>query len=116
VLDVSGLATLDGTVDFSALSGFTPAAGDDFTFLLFGSLSGKFATIDFSNWTCPTGDGCDVVYGANSVTFDIDGPNPSEGSGGGVTSTPEPGSFALLGTALLALAGAACRQERRRAI
>lgn len=36
VLDVSELAPLDGTVDFFAVSGFTPTTGDDFTFLSFG--------------------------------------------------------------------------------
>lgn len=97
VLDVSDLATLDGTVDFVAENGFTPVAGDDFTFLFFGSLSGEFAGLpEFTNWMCPTGDTCDLVYGANSVSLDILG---SSGSGG--ATTPEPSTFALLGMAAL---------------
>jgi hypothetical protein len=95
--DVSGLAALDGTVDFVAQNAFTPVAGDDFTFLFFGSLSGDFAHIDLTGWTCPTGDSCDVVYGADSASLDILGPN------GGSTPTPEPSTLLLLGVALLVL-------------
>ncbi|HUJ30168.1 MAG TPA: hypothetical protein VLY23_02730 [Candidatus Acidoferrum sp.] len=102
VLDVSGLAVLDGTVDFDAIAGFTPEAGDDFTFLLFGSLSGEFAHIDFDGWACPTNDTCDVVYGANSVSLDIMGPNGGNGGGGG-TTTPEPGGLWLLFAGLMAM-------------
>ena len=69
VLDVSGLVTLDGTLDLFAFPGFTPEAGDDFTFLLFGSLSGQFANVVFEGWACPVGDACDVVYGAHGITF-----------------------------------------------
>jgi hypothetical protein len=35
-LDVSGLASLGGTVDFTVFDGFTPVAGDDFTFFSSG--------------------------------------------------------------------------------
>jgi hypothetical protein len=98
-LNVSGLAALDGTVDLAAQNGFTPVAGDDFTFLFFGSLSGDFAHIALTGWTCPTGDTCDVVYGANSASLDI-----LAGIGGsGSTSTPEPSTVLLLGAALTAL-------------
>ncbi|HWH57272.1 MAG TPA: PEP-CTERM sorting domain-containing protein [Terriglobales bacterium] len=96
VLDVSGLASLDGTVDFTTVGGFTPLAGDDFTFLLFGSLSGNFTNIDFTNWTCPTGDSCTEVLGANSLSLDITGPQTAP--------TPEPSSLLLLGTGILVIA------------
>jgi hypothetical protein len=99
MLDVNGLAALDGTVDFVAQSGFTPIAGDDFTFLFYGSLSGDFAHVDLTGWSCPTGDVCDLVYGADSVSLDI----LAAGNGGGTTPTPEPSSFVLLGAALLAM-------------
>lgn len=103
VLDVTGLAALDGTVDFEALNGFTPVAGDDFTFLLFGSLSGDFTTIDFTNWTCPTGDSCTEVLGANNLSLDITGPQ--------TTPTPEPASLLLLGTGIL-LIGRCSRRKK----
>ena len=96
VLDVTGLASLDGTVDFTTVGGFTPVAGDDFTFLLFGSLSGNFTNIDFTNWTCPTGDSCTEVLGANSLSLDITGPHTAP--------TPEPSSLLLLGTGILVIA------------
>ena len=56
LLDVTGLATVDGTVDFFAYPGFTPIAGEDLTFLQADSLAGEFASIDFEGWNCPTGD------------------------------------------------------------
>jgi hypothetical protein len=88
VLAVNGNATLDGTVDFTTLGGFTPVAGDDFTFLTWtGSESGNFATVDFTNWVCPTGDTCTDVLASNSLSLDITGP---------VTTTPEPSVFLLL--------------------
>jgi hypothetical protein len=106
VLDLSGLATLDGTVEFFAVNGFKPVGGDDFTFLDFGSISGSFAGFDPIGWNCPTGDTCDLVYGADSVSLDILGP-----SGNGGTSTPEPSSLLLLSAALLALL--ACSRAKR---
>ncbi len=98
VLDVSGLVTLDGTLDFFAFPGFTPEVGGDFTFLLFGSLSGQFANVLFEGWACPVGDTCDVVYGAHGITLDIDalGTGGGGGGNGGGTSVPEPGTGELL--------------------
>jgi len=93
VLAVSGSVTLDGTVDFTAIGGFTPGTGDDFTFLTFGSSSGNFATMDFTGWSCPAGDTCTDVFGPNSLTLEI---APSSGP----PPVPEPSSMILLGTAM----------------
>jgi hypothetical protein len=101
VLDVSGLASLDGTIDFDAINGFMPSAGDDFTFLLFDSLSGNFSSLDVTNWLCPTVDTCSIVTGAHSMSLDITGPS---GGGGGGTTTPEPASLILLGTGFIWIA------------
>jgi len=103
VLDVSGLATLDGTVEIDVAPGFTPEAGDDFTFLLFGSLSGDFAHFDFDD--CPTDDTCSEVVGANSLSLDILGPTSGGGGSGGSVPTPEPSTTALLAFGLLFLSG-----------
>jgi hypothetical protein len=43
-LVVSGLATLGGTLNVTVVGGFTPAAGNTFQILPFGSSSGDFAT------------------------------------------------------------------------
>jgi hypothetical protein len=116
VLDLSGLASLDGAVQFDFLNGFTPVVGDVFTFLNAGSLSGDFAAMSFTenffNWNCPTADTCKLVYSPNSVSLDIlaastggSGGSGGSGSGGGsgTTNAPEPSSLLLLGVALLAL-------------
>ena len=90
LLDVLGSASLDGTVDLDFV-GFTPANGETFTFLMAGDLSGVFANVDFSGFTCGT---CTLNYvpGTNgSVTLDING---------GTTATPEPSAVILFGTAL----------------
>ncbi|HUJ30169.1 MAG TPA: PEP-CTERM sorting domain-containing protein [Candidatus Acidoferrum sp.] len=120
VLDVSGLVTLDGIVDFSAYPGFDPQVGEDFVFLLGESISGEFASIDVEGWSCPIEDTCFVVYGDNSVSLDIEANTSGEGGsiesrevrgGGGGTATPEPSTFALLGMGALVFAFA--RYKRR---
>jgi len=94
VLNVSGLSTLDGTLDLTAVNGFIPAAGDSFTFLLFGALSGDFSQIDFTNWSCPAGDTCTEIVGPHSLRLDVSA---------ATSSTPEPSSILLLATGILAL-------------
>jgi PEP-CTERM motif len=101
-LDVAGLATLSGSLDFDSQAGFMPATGDDFTFLEFGSLSGSFSSIVFNFWQCPTGDTCTIVTGAHSMSLDI--ASATTGGGGGTTSTPEPSTLALLAAGFFALA------------
>jgi len=115
VLDVSGLAMLDGTLDLAS-DGFTPEAGQDydFTFLLFGSLSGDFANIDLTGWSCPVDDTCSEVIGANSLSYDVTVNGSSGGSGGGSTA-PEPSSLLMLAMGILAL-GVCCRWKRAAAI
>ena len=92
VLTVNGNLTLGGTLDFTDVNGFTPVAGNDFSFLTWtGTALGNFTNIDFTNFSCPAGDTCTDVFGPNSLTLEI---TPS-----GVT-TPEPSAVILFGTAL----------------
>ena len=94
VLDVTGMASLGGTLDIDFLNGFTPAPGEMFPFLTYGSLNpsdDNFSSVDFGN--CPN---CAMsVFGPNGAAFEPAGP-------GG--SVPEPSALILLGTALLGIA------------
>jgi hypothetical protein len=82
--------------------------------------NGEDFSIDSFNGTPPTsclnGDDADNAGTPGTWTISTTG---SGGAGGGGTVVPEPSGLQLLGAGmvgLLALAGAACRQERRRAI
>jgi hypothetical protein len=96
-LDVSGMANLSGVVDFTSLDGVGPAIGDEFTFLTFGALAGDFSNIVFTNFSCPVGAICEDVVGANSMTLEI--------MAAPTTTAPEPSSFVLLASGLLACCG-----------
>jgi hypothetical protein len=96
LLDVLGNASLDGNVTFDF--GFTPTAGETFTFLTAGDLvsPGVFSSDTFSGFGCAT---CtlDYNYGSDgSVVLDINGTT---------STTPEPSVFLLLamGIALMTI-------------
>jgi hypothetical protein len=66
-LNVSGTATLDGTVNITLLNGFVPTPGDDFQVLTFGTVTG-----DFTNYNgLDLGGGLSLapVYDSNSLTL-----------------------------------------------
>src|SRR5262249_53152660 len=59
----TGVATLDGTLNVTLTSGFTPVAGNNFPILTFASRSGDFATkTGLSPYFTP-------VYSANALTL-----------------------------------------------
>ena len=60
-LDVSGAASLNGTLNVTTLPGFTPSEGQSFQFLKYPSRSGQFATV---NGTINTFLRYDVQYNA----------------------------------------------------
>jgi fibronectin-binding autotransporter adhesin len=67
-LVVTGLATLDGTLNIELANGYLPNVGDSFDVLLFGSVSGDFATengLDLSS-----GLQFDPEYRASGLQFD----------------------------------------------
>ncbi len=105
VLSITGSASLDGTVEFMAVNGFTPSVGESFTFLLASlGVSGTFADQPpmLTNFLCPAGATCTDVYGPTSVTFEI---NKS------TTVTPEPGTLLLIGSGLLGVGALAKRRK-----
>jgi hypothetical protein len=65
-LNVTGLATLDGTLTVHLIKGFVPNSGDSFTIMTFGSGTGTFATLngDGPAFT-PSYDPGDVTLVAN---------------------------------------------------
>jgi hypothetical protein len=102
VFNISRSAQLDGTVNFMFLNGFTPTIGDIFTFLTFGSVSGDFSNIVFTNFTCPVGAVCEDVFGAGTLSLEIL-PDPPPGQS--PVQTAEPASSLLLASGLLACCG-----------
>jgi hypothetical protein len=64
VLSVSGAATLDGTLDGNAESGYQPSSGTSFTVLDFHSSSGQFATVNPQGWSAQySSSSVDLVAG-----------------------------------------------------
>jgi len=109
VLDVDGAVSLDGTVDFTAVAGFDPTIGNDFTFLLFNSDTGAadFSNIVFTNWTCPVNATCTDVFSADSLSLKIAaatvGPPPPP-------PMSEPGALPMLAIGLIGLC-AFCKRK-----
>ena len=71
LLDVSGLADLNGRLDPVLLNGFLPSVGDSFTFLTAGDLTGAFSVIQHPIFN----DGSEewnLIYGPNSVTLTVE--------------------------------------------
>jgi hypothetical protein len=65
-LNVTGQATLDGTLTVNLINGFVPNSGDGFTVLTFGSATGAFASINGDGpLFTPTFDPADVTLVAN---------------------------------------------------
>jgi hypothetical protein len=80
-LNVSGTATLDGTVNITLLNGFTPTPGDGFQVLTFGAVIGNFAT--YNGLDLGGGLSLAPVYDINSLTLvTMSGPGPSSQSHG----------------------------------
>jgi hypothetical protein len=68
-LNVSGAATLSGVLNVSLVNGFTPAAGDTFTIMNYGSHSGTFTTVNLP--ALDEGLTWNVNYNATTVILSI---------------------------------------------
>jgi len=95
-LEISGLATLNGTLELSYLDGFTPSVGESFH-VLNGSTTGSF--VGFNLAPLPPG-----------LSWD---PSALD-SQGTITVTPEPGTFALLAAGAVAFLGYGWRRRAAR--
>ena len=91
-LDITGSGTFDGTLDLNFINGFAPVTGDMFDFINLGG-SGDFSglALDITGLA----PGFQYSDGFSDGAFTLTAQN-----NGVPTSTPEPGSLALLGTAL----------------
>jgi hypothetical protein len=69
-LAVSGSATLGGTLNVATIGSFTPALGNRFQVLTFGSSSGSFAT--YHEPSLVSGLFLDPVFSSTSLTLDTD--------------------------------------------
>ena len=90
-LEISGLATLNGTLDLSMFNGYSLDPSHSYE-IINGPTTGQFAEV--------TGlpSGWQVSYSADGVTV--------------VSSVPEPSTFALLAAGAIALAGYGWRKRR----
>ena len=95
-LDISGLATLNGTLDVELLNGYMPSIGDRYV-ILNGKMTGSFVSLDLAS--LPPGMSWDT-----SALY----------SQGTITVTPEPSTFALLAAFAVGLVGYGWRRRARR--
>jgi hypothetical protein len=94
-LQVSGTATLDGTLDVVLLNGFVVHLGNSFVLMTFADEIGQFSTLDLP--ALSVGEMWLLTYNAHNLTLSA-------------VPSPEPSSLLLFGTTLLAGIGALRRQ------
>ncbi len=70
VLNITGTATLSGTLDVDLLSDFIPTNGSSFTFLTAANgITGTFTTLNLP--VLPEGNNWNVIYGSNDVRLSV---------------------------------------------
>ena len=87
LLTTSGAATLDGMLSLALVNGFSPALGNSFPVMTFGSRTGQFATIN--GLAIGNGKQFSPAYTATNLTLNVTAAAPipampdSDGRGGG---------------------------------
>jgi hypothetical protein len=100
VLDISGSASLDGSLNVSFLNNYTPNTGDVFDILWAESISGVFTlSSDLQNLFNISYDNFDTQSNRYYVQLEY-----IHGQGTGQDPVPEPGTMMLFGMGLLGLA------------
>jgi len=92
-LNISGMATLNGTLELDLLNGFTPSAGESFH-ILSGSTTGSFAHEVLPSLP-------------NGLTWDTS----SLEATGTISVVPEPDTLALLAAGAIAMVGFGLRRK-----
>ena len=107
-IDITGGATLAGTVEFDFQNGFVPGANDSFSFLDASSVTGNFSSVDLVGIDCSS---CTAGLQGSNFIFSLDtGSTPPT-----QPSVPEPSTLLLLATGLLALSWSRRRRRSRSA-
>jgi hypothetical protein len=103
VLNITGSATLGGTLNLSALAGVTFFAGETFDVVNFASSSGTFSTVNGLN--LGSGLTFQIQYQPTDVLLVVNG---SSGS-----SAPEPGTWVLIALGCLGIILSRARRSKR---
>jgi len=92
LLNISGAASLNGTLNLGLINGFVPTLGSSFDIINFARYTGNFAVVNGTGINST--EHFQVVVNPTNVTLDVVS---------GASATPEPASLLLVGTGLLAL-------------
>src|ERR1700722_4755174 len=88
VLNVTGAASLGGTLNVDLINGFTfkPTVGETFDIIDYTSETGTFTTVNLPKLT--GGDTWSISYNATSVVLTVDGPGSARANPGLVSGVP----------------------------
>jgi hypothetical protein len=69
IINVSGIATLGGTLNVSLLNSFVPNIGDQFTLMTYGSKTGTFPTVNLPS--LPAGRFWHLIYNPTNIVLEV---------------------------------------------
>jgi len=86
VLNISGTASLGGTLNVDLISGFKPTVGQTFDIMNYTSETGTFTTLNLPKLT--GGDTWSISYNATGVVLTVDGPGAAPATPGMLSGVP----------------------------